>query len=551
MTSPFDPRYIELAAVIAIAGIAWAIPGFFRPAYRAWVRCLDRCARRPPRAIAWAAAMSGIASALVAICVQWPLPRVHDEWSYLLAADTFAHGRLANPTHPMWRHFETFHVFFTPVYASKYPPAQGLVLALGQLCGSPVFALWLSGAALCGAFAWMLRAWLPPRWAMLGTFIGVVQFGVASYWTQSYWGGAIAACGAALVFGALPRIVHEPRVRYASILALGLALLANTRPYEGLVAVLPAAVLLGARLWRWRTERRWTDIARTVGPILVVLAACAAWIAFYDRALTGDPFVMPYWIHDQAYAIAPPFLWVALAAEPHYNHAMMRAYWSGFALEEYTAKLAPGRFWPELAAKYGVYWRYYLGWLWTLPCAALPWALGRGWPRFALVTCAFFFLVAAGSSYALAHYAAPVAPLILFLVVAALRRTALWRPRGRLVGPALVVLACLASLGSLAFQIAERRRPADAWEVARARMQRDLASSPEPDLVIVRYGSAHSPHDEWVYNAADIDASPVVWARDMDPASNRDLVEFFGERRAWLLEVDDGGGAPRLAPYVD
>src|SRR5690349_8553288 len=53
------------------------------------------------------------------------LPEIHDEYAYTLAGETFAHGRLTNLPHPLWRSFQTFHTLMRPTYQAKYPPAQG------------------------------------------------------------------------------------------------------------------------------------------------------------------------------------------------------------------------------------------------------------------------------------------------------------------------------------------------------------------------------------------------------------------------------------------
>lgn len=92
-----------------------------------------------------------------------PVPRIHDEFSYVLMSGTFASGHVANPSPPLPEFFDTFHVLMHPVYASKYFPAQGLFLAASEkFTGHPAVGIWLSSALACAATCWMLQAWIGP-----------------------------------------------------------------------------------------------------------------------------------------------------------------------------------------------------------------------------------------------------------------------------------------------------------------------------------------------------------------------------------------------------
>ncbi|MCU0875823.1 MAG: hypothetical protein MUE50_26105, partial [Pirellulaceae bacterium] len=226
---------IELAALIGTA-LALAVgPNLGRRLSRRLDKALRAVARRGRLAGAAVAALAVAACLGLTLGIGVPVPSSHDEFAYLLGSDTFAHGRLTNPTHPLWEHFQSFHIIHQPTYQMKYPPAQSLALAVGQICGHPILGVWLSLAAACGAVWWMLRAWLPPRWALLGGLLPLLNVRLLAWWGESYWGGALAMAGGALLLGAARRIPQSCSIRNSLWLTLGLALLANTRPWEGLL----------------------------------------------------------------------------------------------------------------------------------------------------------------------------------------------------------------------------------------------------------------------------------------------------------------------------
>jgi hypothetical protein len=543
---------ISAGLTIILSLLAFLFPRFGENTFRRVERALAHFAERRTLAIA-ALFLSVIGIRLLALpWLHIPVPGIHDEFSYLLMADTFAHGRVANPPHPMWISFETFHVNWFPTYSSMYPPAQGFALAVGQLLGHPWIGVLLSDAAMAAAILWMLQAWMPARWAFLGATLVALKLGIASYWMNSYWGGAIAATGGALVLGALPRIVRRANKRDAVLLGLGVATLANSRPYEGFLFCVPAAAWF---LW-WlagRTELRdplGARVTGVVGPLAIVLILTAAFMGYYNWRLTGKPLLLPHVLNTRTYHTAPLFLWERPKPEITYRNEQFEDFYNGWARDNYRRNRTDAlRVTQEKAIRCGL--TYFWAGLW-LALPAVPFLFRDRKFRLLWITLALGVAGVLVVIWSNAHYAAPLTCVIFALIVQALRHLRLmrvWaRPLGLALSRAIVLVLVLDTSIGVARGVCDPLFWPCEGDPSRVAIAQTLAHTPGKHLIMVRYTDDHNVHDEWVYNGADIDGSKVLWARELSSEQNAKLFAYFKDRRIWLVTPDTDN--TYLEPYT-
>lgn len=434
-----------------------------------------------------------------------------------------------------------------PTYQSIYPPAQGAALALGILLGSPWIGVLLSVAVMCAAFSWMFQGWFPPQWALLGGALVVLQLDLCSYWSNSYWGGALAATGAALVLGALPRIKHHRRVRDAIILGVGLAVLANSRPVEGAIFCLPVAVALIAWLFSLRGPAPAMALARVLAPIACVLGLALLFMGYYNWRLTGSATVFPHAVEQNLYEGVPPFIWQRPPVIPaHYPNPEFEAF---FKWDRETHLYPLWTLHQRIDYAAYVWWEFYLGYALTIPCVAIFCLWSDRRIRLPLVQVAICGASLILVSWFQIHYAAPMAAALFLVLLQAVRHMRRWELKGRPIGIFLTRLVLVIALVHVATASWDWvHRPILQYALDRFRIASQLETTPGNHLVIVHYAKDHVPQHEWVYNAADIDHSRVVWAREIPGVDLKPVLDYYPDRKVWVVNADSK--FPIAEPYA-
>jgi len=305
-----------------------------------------------------------------------------------------------------------------------------------------------------------------------------------------------------------------------------------SRPFESIFLLLSVILFL------------LPDFRKLARPALVTALFCLPAIGIVlaqNKQITGNWITLPYSLSQYQYGVPASFTFQP-HPEPHHeltreqdlDYKMQRA----FRAREIDT---PSTYFQRLVYRIR-YLRFFL--YPPLYPALIVFLAGVRDYRHAWVALTLLIFALGTNFYPifLTHYIAAAACLFVLASVEGLRILSRW-PAGAATARALVYLCIAQFVFSYGIYAFDRDRNPE----RRIEINRQLAKTPGKLLVLVRYWPQHIFQDEWVYNAADIDAARVVWARDRGDAEDQMLLRYYPDRTVLLLEPD--ARPPRLAPW--
>jgi hypothetical protein len=470
--------------------------------------------------------------------VQKPTAKIYDEQSYIFQAQTFLEGRLVNPTPPHWEHFQTFFIVPGPYFVSKFPPGQALFMAFGKLIsGEFILGIWIIFILACIATYWMLLAYFKPHWAFLGVFAVASNGHLLLEWSNSYWGGALPMLGGALIFGGIKRIVDSDSrtVLNGIFLALGVVILAYSRPFEGLISSI--SLIIPVIYGKMFLKHRFIFLLKkTILPASLIVLVGLAFLFHYNKSITGSYSSLPYNLYHTRYETARSFLFQEPHESPDDIPYQIRKFHNGEMKRYLDRRSSTLGFFKGVADKLFMFGRYYVRMLYLIPFVFFLFSTKHFWEKYALGVLLILLIANFITTWNETYYIAPITVLFVFMIISGFkspnfRRWIFYRS----IVNTIVVLILMHPFIGLAAHI--KRDKADFTSIKKSHIER-LSQNENKDLIIVHYEPEHKSNNEFVYNEPDIENADVIWARDLGEKKNKELIKYFNKRNIWYFFPD-------------
>jgi hypothetical protein len=471
-----------------------------------------------------------------------PVTQTHDEFGYLLAADTFLHGRIANPTPFSPAHFEYFHILLKPFYAAKYPPLQGVFLALGTLLtGFPIVGVYLTSILSSLSIYWLLRYFFSPGWALTGSLLWIFA-PLNIIWCDSYWGGHVAVIGGALSTGAFFRFQKTGKITFLFVWGAGIFLLLNSRLYEG--TLLTFILLL---LWFFdvlRNKKIGREFYRAAAVFVLIISANLLFIAFYNYSITGSPWILPYSLQHSQFHRTPLFVFQAPDSPKPDIPTVVRK------LDERWLNDFEERYKNPASALATTFSRIpiYLFWFTRSPFLLAFFLAGllfvfrkehkNQWKSVPLIF-ALFMIGLFLTTFTGDRFIAPIAGIFIGVITLCAKIIYEKTKFLRLLVLSLPLIIGGGFLcGMISVELKRAQGPTN-QDIAgnRAALENFLKQQPGKHILFLETADAF-PADArfYVYNRADIENAEIIWAHKLSAEENAALINHYKNRSVWLLK---------------